>query len=147
MSETNLQNKLQRSASSGKKLNLLYPGALYQGLGQGTTWHPPTDIYETEEALIVRVEVAGMRADDFAIELEGRRLMVSGSRRDQENKRAFFQMEIPFGTFALGFELPFSIAPDQVTANYQDGFLFVTLPKSRPMRISLNEQAAEEDKG
>ena len=46
------------------------------------TWHPPTDLYETEEHYIVRVEVAGMNKEEFCVNLEEDRLDISGSRPD-----------------------------------------------------------------
>ena len=49
---------------------------------RSSTWSPPTDAYEMEEAYIVRVEVAGMRESDFEITLENGFLQISGTRPD-----------------------------------------------------------------
>jgi HSP20 family protein len=102
-------------------------------------WRPPTDIFETEDALIVRVEIAGMREQDFSIELDGRSLTVRGSRQDLPERRAFHQMEIHFGEFAIELELPNYIEADQVQAVYSDGFLRIHLPKARPRQIPIGE--------
>jgi HSP20 family protein len=102
-------------------------------------WRPPTDVFETENTIVVRVEVAGMREEDFSIELTGRSLLVRGSRQDVPERRAFHQMEIHFGEFAIELELPNYIEADQVQAVYSDGFLRVHLPKARPRQISIAE--------
>ena len=103
-------------------------------------WRPLTDVFETEDAIIVRVEIAGAREEDFAISLEGQLLSIHGIRLDSTEKRAYYhQMEIPFGEFSTEVELPSPIVPDQVQANYRDGFLRVTLPKAQPRQIKIKE--------
>ena len=102
-------------------------------------WRPPTDVFETESTIVVRVEVAGMREQDFSIELNGRNLTVRGSRQDLPERRSFHQMEIYFGEFAIELELPNYIEADRVQAVYSDGFLRVNLPKARPRQIPVAE--------
>jgi len=102
-------------------------------------WRPPTDVFETENMIVVRVEIAGMREEDIIIELNGRNLTVRGSRQDVPEKRAFHQMEIHFGEFAIELELPNYIEADQVQAVYSDGFLRIHLPKARPRQIPVVE--------
>ena len=72
-------------------------------------WRPPTDVYETEEAIVVRVEIAGMREQDFTVALDDRTLTIRGVRSDPTERRAFYQMEIPFGEFSTEVELPVPI--------------------------------------
>ncbi len=92
-------------------------------------WRPPTDVFETEEAIVVRVEIAGMREEDFSISLEDRFLVIHGFRSDLPERRAYFQMEIPFGEFISEVELPCPIISERIAAVYQDGFLRIVLPK------------------
>lgn len=106
---------------------------------RSAAWRPPTDLYETENAVVVRVEIAGMREDDFIIELNGRILAIRGIRQDQSERRAYHQMEIQFGEFAIELELPQHVEADQVEAVYNNGFLRVSLPKARPRQISIAE--------
>ena len=102
-------------------------------------WRPPTDVYENEQDVIVRVEVAGMREDDFSISLAGDRLTVRGNRPDIQEKRAYHQMEIPFGEFNLEVKLPAPVLADKVIAEYQAGFLRLVFPKDKPKRIQVSE--------
>ncbi|MCU0484907.1 MAG: Hsp20/alpha crystallin family protein [Anaerolineales bacterium] len=102
-------------------------------------WRPPTDVFETEDVLIVRVEIAGMRDADFTISLEDRRLLISGNRPDLSERRAYHQMEIPFGEFSTEVELSTPVVPEKVDAVYRDGFLKITLPKAKPRQIIIGE--------
>jgi HSP20 family protein len=104
-----------------------------------TAWRPPTDVYESEDVLVVRVEIAGMREEDFVIQLNGRILTIRGVRQDLPERRAYHQMEIRFGEFSIDLELPFHIDPEQVQATYSNGFLRVQLPKARPRQIPIIE--------
>jgi len=106
---------------------------------RSTAWRPPTDVFETEDTIVVRVEIAGMREEDFVIELNGRNLSVRGSRQDVPERRAFHQMEIHFGEFAIELELPGYVETDHVQAIYSDGFLRIHLPKARPRQIPVVE--------
>ena len=100
-------------------------------------WRPPTDMYETEDTIIIRVEIAGMREQDFNVALEDRTLTIRGARYDTSERRAYHQMEIPFGEFSTEVELPAPILAEGVEAVYRDGFLQITLPKVRPQQIRV----------
>lgn len=102
-------------------------------------WRPPTDVFETEKEVVVRVEIAGMRENDFSISLQDRRLVIRGSRQDEPGVRAFQQMEIHFGEFMIEVELPCSVMAEQASAEYEDGFLKLVLPKEKPQRIWIGK--------
>ena len=97
---------------------------------RSNVWSPPTDEYETDEAYIVRLEIAGMREDDFEISFENNSLFISGSRSDLQERRAYHQMEIRFGKFATAIGIPTAVNMDKASAEYRDGFLTVILPKA-----------------
>jgi len=102
-------------------------------------WQPPTDVFETEDSVVVRVEVAGMHEEDFTVELDGRSLIIRGSRADPPERRAYYQMEIRFGEFLVEIEIPTSVSVDDVLADYSNGFLRIVLPKSRPRQIPIHD--------
>lgn len=106
---------------------------------RSSVWSPPTDMYESEDAYIVRVEVAGMRESDFEITFEDGFLTISGVRPDVPERRAYHQMEIRFGRFSTAVGLPGPVNVDASRAEYQDGFLTVTLPKAKPNFIEVKE--------
>ena len=93
-------------------------------------WRPPTDVYETEEAFVIKVEVAGMREQDFEVAFENNILMISGNRPDLHERRAYYQMEIRSGEFEVAIEMPAPIKLELAVAEYKDGFLMIHLPKA-----------------
>jgi HSP20 family protein len=96
---------------------------------RSTTWSPPTDLYETEQNCVIKVEVAGMRDEDFEVAFENNILMIQGYRPDLNEKRAYHQMEIRFGRFEIGVEIPVVVDLEKAVAEYKDGFLVIILPK------------------
>ena len=100
-------------------------------------WSPPTDVYENDSSFIVRVEVAGMRDSDFAINIEDNFLVISGVRSESPEWRAYRQMEIRFGEFSTAIELPLGVDVSKADADYKDGFLNVILPKIKPTNIII----------
>jgi len=96
---------------------------------RSTTWSPPTDVYETEDDCVIKVEIAGMRDEDFEVALEDNILMIRGNRPDLNQRRAYHQMEIRSGKFELAVEIPVVVDIEKAKAEYKDGFLVVILPK------------------
>jgi HSP20 family protein len=102
-------------------------------------WRPPTDVYETETAFVVRMEIAGMREDDFSVQIEGRMLSVRGVRSDTPERKAFHLMEIRIGEFQNEIELPGAVNVSEISADYRDGFLVIQLPKTRARNVEIKE--------
>jgi HSP20 family protein len=92
-------------------------------------WSPPTDVYETEENCVIKVEIAGMKDEDFEVAFENNILMISGNRPDFNERRAYHQMEIRFGRFESAVELPGWVNMENAVAEYKDGFLVIVIPK------------------
>lgn len=114
-------------------------GLRWRLMSKPRLWRPPTDVYETDTEITVRVEIAGMCEADFSIALYGRLLAISGVRSDIYERRAFHRMEIPFGEFVVEIELPMAVDENRVEAAYSDGFLKIILPKARPQQIRIEE--------
>ncbi len=97
---------------------------------KSSVWDPPTDVYETGEAYIVRMEIAGMREENFDVVVQNDTLYITGFRPNYPARHAYLQMEIRSGKFAAVIALPGPVDVDTASAEYQDGFLVVTLPKN-----------------
>jgi HSP20 family protein len=100
-------------------------------------WHPPTDVYETETSVVVRVEVGGLEEGDFEIRLEGHILTISGERHDLAAKLTYHQLEMRYGPFLSAVRLSHSIDETGIEATYRDGILQVILPKAQPRRVPV----------
>ncbi len=108
-------------------------------------WRPPTDVYETDNAVVIKVEVAGMRPDDFDISFADRILKIYGVRTDGQRKRSCHCLEIPYGEFLSEVFLPGNYDTEAIEAVYKDGFLTITLPIRKPdaTNISIEPSAGE----
>jgi HSP20 family molecular chaperone IbpA len=121
---------------------------------QSHLWHPPTDVFEFADRLIVQVEVAGMRDGTFHVALHDRRLQVSGSRSRPEHDRAaqqYHRMEIGYGEFRVEVSLPWPVDRDHASAVYRDGFLYVELPRAQNQQlyvvdVDIDQAPSETDK-
>jgi HSP20 family protein len=112
-------------------------GQRWVSSGQHKIWRPPTDVYETDDCLVVKVEIAGMSESDFAISFDGKRLAITGMRRDPAAKLGYQQMEILYGHFETDVHLTRAIEEDKIEAIYQNGFLSVRMPKAKPRQVPV----------
>lgn len=101
-------------------------------------WTPPTDVYETAQDIIVRVEIAGVNIDDFDIDFSKGILAIRGNRADASARKAFHRMEIRYGNFQVNVKISIPVNAGAITAEYRDGLLFIQLPKAETKRIVIN---------
>ncbi len=108
---------------------------------------PPTDVMETDDRLIVQVEIGGMRSSDFSVSLLNQQhLVISGTReRPSLAEAAYHQVEISYGDFRIELMLPFPVEQDGVSAAYREGILLVELPRQPEKHIHVVEVQTEED--
>ncbi len=94
-------------------------------------WQPSVDVYETAEAYVVLLELAGMRGAELEITLTEGALFVSGRRPELHREGAvhFHQLGINEGPFQCAVYIPGAVAENDVEAMYDDGLLTITLPK------------------
>jgi HSP20 family protein len=93
-------------------------------------FHPPADVCESENAVHLYIEVAGMEPDRIDIRVEGNRLTISGERsRPWSQGETYHQTEVLMGPFHRAFILPSNVDPDHIQASYTKGMLEISLPK------------------
>lgn len=99
-----------------------------------TYWIPNTDVFVMDEALVVRVELAGMRQEDLEIAVEGNLLLIKGQRPDGCRGAGcrFLVMEINYGPFECVLEIPPEYDLKESRAAYTNGFLQIDIPKLAP---------------
>jgi HSP20 family molecular chaperone IbpA len=124
--QRSLQQQLERAFQSqyGQPASLI-------AIAQKEVWRPPTDVYETAGAFVVRIELAGMRDAEIAITLDDRSLRIEGVRRERNDERplGYHQMGVSYGPFTVEVFLNRPYDYENVAARYDDGFLYVELPK------------------
>jgi len=96
------------------------------------TWSPQVDIYEDRENIVVKAELPGIKKEDVSIEVKDNILTLSGERKHEKEtkKENYHRIERSYGKFNRSFSLPDPVKVDKVKANYRDGVLEITLPKS-----------------
>jgi HSP20 family protein len=109
---------------------------------------PPVDIYEDSNHIVLKLEVPGMKLEDFDIQLENQTLTVRGERKfEKETKEEnYHRLERRYGGFARGFTLPNTIDPETVKAHYDAGVLTVELGKraeAKPKQIKVSVTGAK----
>jgi HSP20 family protein len=100
----------------------------------GTTcWTPPVDVWESETAYIIEMDLPGVHADDVRMEAHERTLSVEGQRqlRQDPNQVTAHIHERCEGRFARTFEFDFNVEGTEVAGNWQDGVLTLTVPKPK----------------
>lgn len=100
-------------------------------------WRPPVEVYETTDALVVTAEIAGLDKDLLQITINGDMLQLRGDRPDtkQAEKRSYHEARIPYGQFGADVFVPFPVDADSATADYEEGFLRIVLPRLKPRTI------------
>jgi HSP20 family protein len=93
---------------------------------------PALDVEETEDEVLVRAELPGLRPGDFTVEALGDRLTIRGEKGEEreERGRGFYRLERRAGAFVRSVALPCEVDPDRTRATYRDGVLRVSLPKT-----------------
>jgi HSP20 family protein len=104
-----------------------------------THWIPNTDVYVTDGAIIIKIELAGMQRENLELTIDGPRLRISGQRPDgcRPSQCKFLVMEINYGAFENVIELPEGYDLSRAKASYQNGFLRIDVPVKSPSARSI----------
>jgi HSP20 family protein len=111
-------------------------GRQYFGFSPTDAWRPAVNLYETETAFLICVDLAGMDENDIEVSLDKSTLTIRGRRvspmpPDGSRAVAVHLMEIDHGTFARTVEVPTNVEDASIRANYHVGMLWITLPKKK----------------
>jgi len=99
--------------------------------GESLGWTPATDIYEDEEGLTLKLELAGVEPKDVDIRFENGVLAIKGERKLErgDKKDNYHRVELSYGAFNRSFTLPSTLDADKIEAQSKNGVLVVYLPK------------------
>ncbi|MBE0659372.1 MAG: Hsp20/alpha crystallin family protein [Bryobacteraceae bacterium] len=109
-------------------------------------WTPAVDIAETDNELVLKADVPGVKLEDINIEVENGTLSLSGNRSyaTEENKGGYHRQERFYGSFHRAFVLPETVDLEKVAAGYENGVLTITMPKKeiakpRTIKVGVNK--------
>ena len=105
-------------------------------------WRPALDVHEDKDNFVVKAELPGMKREEIDISLHDGTLSIAGERKGEEKFKdaETHRTERFVGRFQRTLTLPTPVAADKVKAEYRDGVLTVTLPKTeeaKPKRIDV----------
>jgi HSP20 family protein len=108
-------------------------GSSKQVRPSGPLWLPAADVYQTADGWVVKVELAGVAAEDVEIDVQGNVLYIAGCRKDKSCGAgvSYQQMEISYSRFEKSLSFPASIDGVQVDHMFENGLLIIRLKKSK----------------
>jgi HSP20 family protein len=119
-------------------------GRLLANQGQSSRgWLPPVDIYETEDDVVIELDVPGCHQENLSVEAVDGQLVITGERQPKEEATRRYRSERWTGRFVRSFTLQPNVRGDDVRAEYHDGVLTVHVPKpeeTKPKRISISRE-------
>jgi len=106
-------------------------------------WTPALDVHEDKDNFVVQAELPGMKREEIDVSLHDGALSLSGERKTEKKyeEAEVYRTERFFGKFQRTVTLPTPVAADKVKAQYKDGVLTITLPKTeeaKPKQIDVN---------
>lgn len=110
--------------------------------GESVGWTPKVDIFEDEEGVALRFELAGVEPKDVDIRFENGVLTLRGDRKmeNEDRRDNYHRVELAYGTFTRSFSLPATIDAEKIRAESKNGVLTVHLPKkaeAKPKSIQV----------
>ncbi|HOO72463.1 MAG TPA: Hsp20/alpha crystallin family protein [Spirochaetota bacterium] len=107
-------------------------------------WSPAVDVEETKNAINVKADIPGINEKDLSVTLENDILTISGERREEKKEESkdnhYVVTERKYGSFSRSIRLPEGIHSDKIIANFKNGVLNVTIPRTKvesPKKISI----------
>lgn len=107
------------------------PSRLFGGISS-----PRVDIYQTENDVVVKVEIPGVSKEDLNLYIDENTIRLSGQTKREEELRDedIYRSERFYGKFSRTIPLPVEVKSEQAKAEYKDGILSITIPKAEPSR-------------
>jgi len=106
----------------------------------------PLDLYETDDAIVAKATLPGVKPEDVEITITGETLTIRGEtrREEEEKKRNYYRQESWYGSFARSIALPSQVEADKAEAVFENGVLKLTIPKAeaakpKTIRVTAHE--------
>ncbi|HJY63695.1 MAG TPA: Hsp20/alpha crystallin family protein [Ignavibacteria bacterium] len=98
---------------------------------------PRVDVTEDNVNLYVHAEIPGVDKKDIKINVSGDVLTISGEKKTEQRdeKKNYYRVERNYGSFSRSFTLPAEVVVDKISADYKEGVLNITLPKTEEAKV------------
>jgi HSP20 family protein len=126
-----------------RQMNQMFDELMASERQSATSWQPAIELQDTEDNLVLRLEIPGVDGKDIDIHVTREAVAISGEHRFEKEtqEKGFFRSEFRYGNFQRVVPLPVPIQNDQVKADFKNGVLTLTMPKVTEARrtvIKLN---------
>ncbi len=116
------------------------------GHAELATWAPPVDIYETQNELVLKVDLPDVQDKDIDVRVENNMLTIRGERKFEKdvNEDNYLRVERAYGPFMRSFSLPNTVRSENIRAEYRNGVLSLHMAKreeSKPKQIKISVSA------
>jgi HSP20 family protein len=106
-------------------------------------WAPAIDVFEKDDRFVVKAELPGMKEEDIDVSVVGNRLIIKGERKAESEveKDDYYYCERSYGSFSRSIDIPSDVDAKKIEADYDDGVLEVSLPKTpgvKPKKVSVS---------
>lgn len=116
--------------------SFVLPSMIGEVRGSGRSWGLAVDMYETNDNLVVKASVPGIKPEQLDVTVQGETLTIKGeAQEEQEREQGRYHVrERRQGSFSRMLALPFAIQSDKVQATFENGVLTLTLPKAEEIK-------------
>ncbi len=106
-------------------------------------WAPSVDISETDKAFLIKAEIPEVKKEDVKVTIDNGMITIHGERKmeKEEKGKRFHRIERSYGSFVRSFRLPDGVDESKTKAEFKDGMINVTLPKSEKAKTKSVEIA------
>ncbi len=128
---------MREMVSLREAMDRLFDDAFTRPFGVRTSWSAPAiDMYQTDDEVVVKAAVPGLKASDVQISVAGDTLTMRGEfkEKSETDDKAYHIREQRYGSFERSLTLPTPIVADKARAEFEDGILTITLPKAEDVR-------------
>jgi HSP20 family protein len=110
--------------------------------GNLTAWAPAVDIHETEQEVVVKADLPGVKPEDLDVRVENNLLTIRGERKFEKrvSEQNYLRVERSYGSFSRSFSLANTVNTEAIKADYKDGVLTLSIPKreeAKPKQIKV----------
>lgn len=116
--------------------SFVLPSMIGEVRGSGRSWGLAVDMYETNDNLVVKASVPGIKPEQLDVTVQGETLTIKGEMQEEQQREQgrYHVRERRQGAFSRTLVLPFPIQNDKVQATFENGVLTLTLPKAEEIK-------------